>query len=744
LSDELDLAISPEQKSRDKWAKRIEQYGKSFKTFETRGDKVISRFRNEREEDSPTRLARYNILYANIEVLGPACYSKPPKVQVSRRYSDRDAIARIASQVLERATSYQMDLTDFNGETFKCRDDYLLTGRGSMWVRYEPVIEKAAQDPDPDVDDDLSGPGDLNPSHPGDEAAAPSTGPTEDAVLEERAPLDYVHWKDFLHGNAQTWKQVPWVGRKVLLDKQSVDKRWPAQEGQQPLSKTLAFTHKQERDPQKDKTAGWGKQEGNLALIYELWDKENFKVCWYSPDLKTRLIEEVEDPLKLIDFFPCQEPLYGITTTDRLIPIADYFMYQDQAVELDILTQRITLLTKACALRGTYDRSNKQIADLLNERPENFMVPVDNWAAFAEKGGLPGMMSFVPIDQVIKVLEGLYKARALVIQDIYAITGISDIIRGNSNAQETATAQQIKGQYANLRLSSRRDKVTKFLRDGLRLMAEVICEHFGQDTLRKISGFDLMTEVMEAEKQQQGAADQLWAQCYQMLHNDPLRLTHLDIETNSMVEADKVEMQQERTTFLQTSASFIKEAVAAAQQVPEMGPLLGQMLLFGIRGFPIGRELESSFEAAIEKLEQGASQPKPPSPEQIKAQSDAEKAKADAAKSQQEVENQKAKNALAVQQAQFDFELAKKKYEMDERIAIMELNLKYGIQQAELATDAANDEARRLMEQGGQAHSQQLAEQGQQHSQQLAETGQQHSQQMAEEAAEQEPTDAAE
>lgn len=733
MSDELDLAISPQQKARDKWAKRIELYSKSYKSFETRGDKIIGRFRNEKDEDSPTRLTRYNILYANIEVLGPATYSKPPKVQVSRRYSDRDPIARLASQVLERSTSYQMDLCDFNGEVMKSRDDYLLVGRGTLWQRYEPVIEKAAQDPDPEVDDDKSGLGELNT---GGEESAPRTGPTEDAVIEERAPLDYVHWKDFLQGPSQTWKQTPWVGRKVLMDKASVDARWPAKESEEPLSKKLSFTHKQERDPQKDNTRIWGNSQGDMALIYEFWDKSNFKACWYSPDLKTRLIEEVSDPLKLLDFFPCPEPLYGITTTDRSIPVADYIMYQDQAIELDILTQRITLLTKACALRGTYDRSNKQIADLMNERPENFMVPVDNWAAFAEKGGLPGMMSFVPIEQVIKVLEGLYKARALVIQDIYAITGISDIIRGNSAPEETATAQQIKGQYANLRLSSRRDKVTKFLRDGLRLMAEVICDHFGEDTIRRISGFDLMTEVIEAEKKQPGSADQLWAQVYEMLHSDPLRLTHLDIETNSMVEADKAQLQQESTQFLTATGGFLKEAVAAAQQVPEMGSLLGQMLLFAIRRFSIGRELESSFEAAIEKLEQGASQPKPPSPEQIKAQADADKAKADAAKSAQEIENQKAKNTLAVQQAGFEHALAMKKIESSERVAIMELNLKYGIQQAELATDASADEAKRLLDEQGQTRSQDMAQQSQDHSQQLAESGQQHSQQLAEAAQE--------
>jgi hypothetical protein len=35
---------------------------------------------------------------------------------------------------------------------------------------------------------------------------------------------------------------------------------------------------------------------------------------------------------------------------------------------------------------------------------------------------------------------------------IYEVTGISDIVRGQGNAQETATAQEIKSQWGSLRI----------------------------------------------------------------------------------------------------------------------------------------------------------------------------------------------------------------------------------------------------------------------------------------------------
>lgn len=706
--EELDLEVKEEQKARDKWAKRIEEYNRSYEKFNKRGASVIDRYRNERtgDEDSLTRRLRYNILWANTEVLGPATLSKAPKIEVNRRYYDKDPIGRLASATLERAATYQMDVTDFSGEAMKARDDYLLPGRGTLWVRYEPLIERVAQDPD-NSENDLPGGGEMNVAQSGVEAMGANGGPAmTEKVIGETAPLDYVHWKDFLHGNAQTWKQVTWVGRIILVDKATVDARWPnpGSDGKK-VSQILTFTHKQEKDPPKDNSRASQSGKGDLAMIYEFWDKSTFKTCWYSPDLKTRLIEEVEDPLKLMDFFPTPEPLYATTTTDRLTPVADFLMYQDQALELDIITQRISMLVKACAVRGVYDKSNQQLADLLNERPENFMVGVDNWAAFAEKGGLKGQMSFVPIDQVITVIQGLQAARQTVIQDIYAITGISDIIRGNSNPDETATAQQIKGQYANLRLSSRRDKVSKFLRDALRLMAEVICEHFDQSTLRKISGFDMMTEVL-AMKQNGGDVEQTWQQVHEMLKNDPLRLTHLDIETNSMVAADMQQQQQERTAFLEAAGGFLQKSVQAAQQVPTLAPLLGEMLLWGVRGFQVGRELESSFENALEKLQEAAANPPPktPSPEETKAQTEQSKLQLEQQRMQmeqqshqtetdrtmQDTENDKQKNILSARQMELDHELKMREISSNEKIELLKLELQFGDQATALA---ASEEA---------------------------------------------------
>ena len=47
---------------------------------------------------------------------------------------------------------------------------------------------------------------------------------------------------------------------------------------------------------------------------------------------------------------------------------------------------------------------------------------------------------------------------------------------------------------------------------------------------------------------------------------------------------------------------------------PKLLPLLGKMLLFFVRGFGIGRDLETAFELTIQELENDVANPKPKPP----------------------------------------------------------------------------------------------------------------------------------
>ena len=90
--------------------------------------------------------------------------------------------------------------------------------------------------------------------------------------------------------------------------------------------------------------------------------------------------------------------------------------------------------------------------------------------------------------------------------------GISDILRGSTNASETATAQQIKSQWGSMRLKRIQADVANFIRDLIRLQAEIIGEQFQPETLKSMTGlqYPMMAEKQQAmlQYQQQAAMAQ--------------------------------------------------------------------------------------------------------------------------------------------------------------------------------------------------------------------------------------------
>jgi hypothetical protein len=138
------------------------------------------------------------------------------------------------------------------------------------------------------------------------------------------------------------------------------------------------------------------------------------------------------------------------------------------------------------------------------------------------------------------------------------------------------------------------------------------------------------------------------------------------------VELDEMGEKRSRVEFLQAAGSFITQATQAAQAAPQMLPLYMQMLLFGVRGFKAGRELEGVFETTMQQLDQEqkmkAQQPPQPNPDQIRAQAEAQKAQMEAQMEAQRIQFEQ-------QKAQSDAQLAqwKANLEAETKLAVAQL-----------------------------------------------------------------------
>lgn len=628
------LEIKPDVQA---YLNHIAAYDREFNKWENRVQRIIKRYRDDTRSPQDTS-TKFNILWSNVQTLRAATFARIPKPDVSRRFRDNDPVGRVASLILERALDYEINhYNDYRDTLQSAIYDRFLGGRGTAWIRYEPKF-KPMQTDDLMLTDDV------------EDESEEYEQPEE--IDYECAPTDYVHWKDFGHNIARTWEEVAIVWRIVYMTRPMLNERFGEDIGRQiPL------------DAQPDEMKNATKEGvDKRAKIYEIWDKEKGQAIWLSKSMG-QILDQKDDPLELEGFFPCPKPLYATITNETLVPIPDFALYQDQANLLDTLSSRIDGLVKALQVKGVYDASAPELSRLFTEGENNALIPVKNWTAFAEKQGLRGAIDLVDIAPIAQALMNSYNAFEQVKSQVYDITGISDIVRGQSVASETATAQQIKGQYASLRLKSYQDDVARFATYLIQLKAQIICKHFDPQTILMISAVDQLSPEDQ----------QMIPQALELLRQEPLRSFRIEISTDSMIAMDEAQEKQDRVEFLGAVSGYLEKAVQASQAAPQIVPLLLDLLKFGVTGYKVGKSIEGQIDQTAEQLKQEMAQkqqqPPPPDPEQMKmqAQQQSEQMKQQAEsqrfaqEQQQEAQKHQAEMMMAQQMAVFNAKIEAEK-----------------------------------------------------------------------------------
>jgi hypothetical protein len=665
------------------WYNCIASYERTFKEWEGRADKIVKRYRDDsRSRNNPN--AKFNILWSNVQTITPAVFARLPRPDVSRRFRDNDPIGRVASMMLERALEYEIEhYGDYASAMKQTVQDRLLGGRGTAWVRYEPhIVGEMGGEAEDMPDDGLQVTEDIDEA----ETEGGIHRENQERIEYECAPVDYVHWRDFGLTVARTWEEVTAVWRKVYMGRPALVERFGEE-----LGGKIPLDTKPDTSKTYNEKMGEGASE---AVVYEIWDKTTGQVIWLNKSMG-KILDTRDDPLQLENFWPCPKPMFSTLTTDSLIPVPDFVLYQDQARQLDTLADRIDGFIQALKVRGVYDASEPSLARLFTEGENNSLLPVKNYGAFSEKGGLVGAINLVDIKPIAEGLNMAYQAMEQVKGQIYEIMGIADIQRGQTDPNETLGAQIIKSNNASGRLKTMQHDVVNFATALLQIKAQIICQHFTDDTIVKISG------AMQLSPQDQ----QLIPQALQLLKNEPAKNFRIEVTSDSMIYQDEQQEKQDRMEFLQAMGGFLNQAIPAAQATPELTPMLIEMLKFGVTAFKAGKGLEGLIDETADKFRQQAAQaegqPKPPSPEmqkmqmemqmdqaKMQAQSQAKQAEMQAQmqmeqqKMQMQMELEKAKQEYQAQENQLKFQLEEQRNAMDREMemrseqAKMEMELK--------------------------------------------------------------------
>jgi hypothetical protein len=656
--DELDYDVSLEPKSSKAWLNLLRESEQAFESWNTHCDRIDKAYASLMRLYDKGRDKEFQMLWANIEIIKPSIYARPPKPVVVPKFKDRRPVYQAASEVMERCVTVAFDLAHINDLMIQLRDDIAMIGRGVPWIRYESGQRGGYYG------------------------------------QRERICFDYKHRRDFLHSIARCWYEVSWVAGASYMTRAKARERFKRYSGD-------VYQEAEYRVDKDSKEIG-GADDRERAQFWEIWHKEERRVVWVAHGCE-KILDEDDPHLELQDFFPCPRPAYGTLQRGSLVPVPDPLQYKDQLDELNMLTARFHALSDALEVKGFYPAGGAEIAEAVEaavklKTPGRILVPIANWAAF---GGTKEIIVWLPIDQVAQVIAQVIAARKQIIDDIYQITGLSDIMRGATDARETLGAQQLKSQFGSSRIKDKQLEMVRVARDMVVIASEIIAQKFDDTTIIEMSQTQLMTQrdqqqqLMRLQQQMSQGMQQIQQtarapqtqqlqqtnpdQFQQMIAQAQQQMTQLeseigklqekpnldqvltflrdsraksfvlDIETDSTIMIDEKAEKESRAEFLQMLSPVLQQLGQMVMADPGTSDFAGEILKFATAPFRAGRSLDGAIDELVEYYKGKSDRPPGDDPttatnktalqiEQLKQQRQGEKDKADLTLKAQEMQ----------------------------------------------------------------------------------------------------------
>lgn len=575
---------------------QIKEAQRAFAEWDARVESIEKKYANLKVLADTSQDREFQIFWANMEVLRPTIYSRPPRPVVDQRHSDSGPVARTAAEMLERCLAYDIEADDLHETLRLVRDDLVLGGRGVPWVL-------------------------------------------------DNGQCIHVDRCDFVHEAARKWSEVGWVARRAYMGRKAMEARFPEAD-----LRKVKFEAVKGKD---DGNSNDYRPNGKKAQVWEIWSKAEGMVCWVVEGHDTTL-DEQPPLINVKGFYPCPKPAYATLEPRTLRPVPDYAYYRDQLDEINELTARIASLSESLRLKGFYASGASEVGEAIEaamKATDNkaILVPVSSLAALGG-GSMKDAIIWLPVKEVADVITALVALRQQLIQDVYEITGLSDIMRGSTVASETATAQNLKAQYGSVRVRERQAEMVRVAHDIIGIKAEIMAETLPVEELAQMAQMQLPTmadvqkQMLQAQQQAMMAQQQgqpappppdmskvvTIEQVGQLLADQKIRPFVLDIETDSTIAPNEQEEKQSRIEFITAISTFISQAGPMVVQQPETAPFLGEMLKFTAQGFRAGRQLGGAIDEFVDQVMAKAAQPQPekPDPAIVKAEADA-KANAD-------------------------------------------------------------------------------------------------------------------
>lgn len=574
-------------KSADKWLQGLEESKKRHQSYLEATKRIRKKLIA--EEGTANRINMYS---AMIHTEAPHLYSRLPSITSDVLWGKKDRVASRATEIVERATTIQVKQhPDYHQMMNLVRFDAQTTGRGVGRVRLEdvkgdkPVMVPVEMTPQGPVRLD----GEPLPENPQIQQMPDGVVYIVDKVKDiigKAIRFEHVSPSCFHFASQKVWEDVEWVCFPITISKFNARERFG-----EALTNKMTFSRS--ITDEGDEKKAEHDEERAFALVYEFWDKETQMLVWVDAESRT-IIGKKEDNLRLKGFFPTPKPVLFNLVPETLIGQSDFLFFEGVLDTLDALHAKHRQLCEMLGFAGLSEEiHHPQVVRALAhlEQNRNIVEPVNLTSNLELTGGkivipieFPGLINQL---EVVTAQIGFWK------QQLFELSGSSDLVRGASNPMETARAQELKSAYANARMDQKKSEFDTYASGMISLAGEIIAEHFSDEQLIELAAVE---------------PDEITVQAIQLLRDDKLRRLKVTIESGTQSAIDKQTDREEFSEYLSTVDPVLQTAMQAIQMQPQAANYYKEILTYGCRLNGLGKSVEGAIDALMQRLEELAAQ----------------------------------------------------------------------------------------------------------------------------------------
>jgi hypothetical protein len=474
---------------------------------------------------------RLNVFYSNVETLNSIICPVIPKVVVQKNTNKNDVLDlqerrffTICCEIVEKLLAYYIDKFSLREYT-KFKYDWLITGRGILWVSYKNTKDKGIED--------------------------------------EQVSIERVCWNDFAMDPKSKWTDVKWVARRFFLNKGEFVANFPEVD----LTKVTFANYKTLLDYEgEDIDFNLYATGDSFTEVWELWDKDTRHAMFMSQYYDDKMIKRIRINEKKEFFLPTPEPLMSLENNMNLKPRSEMWSYIHELEGLSRASHRQDQLIDSMQAKAFCSSTFTDLAQKVNEISEGYIATVNGLPSSAQNP-----IHYIDNQAKQQTVQGLSEYQKKLLNNIYEITGLTEVMR-NISVEETATTSRFRSKFGSMRLQMRQRLLADYMKSVYHIASNVATRNFSAETISEITSVQLrrqnevnkdLQKAMMQESQMRQEIEQINAQVQQMQQQ---------AQSQQIQQEGQEQEQQAQQMYQDPNAEMPQEEQPQQEQPQQMNP----------------------------------------------------------------------------------------------------------------------------------------------------------------------------